>query len=300
VLGILFSFSGGFGFALWWTAPHPEALYVGTALAATSIGISIEVLRQCGLLESRIGQVVVAAAVVDDILALYLLAVAHGVLSGDFVLWLLALSALLAFVVVAAVFWVARALGRLSIIYHRWNGGVTQIVGAIVLLLAFAWVTDWVDLSLVVGGFFAGLGLGEGLGEPARQELAQGLESFVLVLAPFFFVLIGAQAQLSFLTEPAMLLLLAGLLLVAMICKILGGLLGAVQTGTWSARLLIGVSMVPRGEVGLIIASLGFDQTHLNHHVFVTLVLMTIATSVLAPFAMVPLARKHTQIIETG
>lgn len=298
VLGILFSFAGGYGFALWWTIPHPEAIYIGTALAATSIGISVEVLRQCGLLESRIGQVVVAAAVVDDILALYLLALAHGVLSGDFALWRVALSALLAFFVVAAVFWVARALGRLSATHRRSNAGVTRIGGAVELLLAFAWVTDRVGLSLVVGGFFAGLGLGEGLGERARQDLARGIESFVLVLAPFFFVLIGARAQLSFLTEPAMGVLLFGLLVVAIVCKILGGLLGAARTGMWPARVLIGVSMVPRGEVSLIIASLGFEQTHLSHHVFVTLVLMIIATSVLAPFAMVPLARKHTQMIE--
>lgn len=163
----------------------------------------------------------------------------------------------------------------------------------------FGWLSETAGLSLVVGGFFAGLGLGEGVGEDFHQQLAQVLELPVRLLVPFYFVRIGTRAQFQVCAAPAMVILLIGLCLIAFGAKILGGSLGAMKIGVLSARVLIGVSMVPRGEVVLIIASLGFNQGYLGHHAFVALVFMTIVTSVLPPGVMVPLARRHQQMIQT-
>ncbi len=91
--------------------------------------------------------------------------------------------------------------------------------------------------------------------------------------------------------------LLIGLLGVALAGKILGGALGAAGSRYFATRLLIGVSMAPRGEVVLVIATLGFEQGHLSHHVLVALILVTIAAALLAPLLMVPLARRQRQLV---
>ena len=294
LLGMVFCFAGGYTFVLWWGSPGEEALYVGTALTATSIGISVQVLHQLGLIDKKVGQIVVAAAVIDDVVALYLLALAHGVLTDGVNAAGMILSVGLAALLLAAIFFICRAVARAALPrLSNVNPGYRFMV-IILVIVAFGWFTDWMGYSLVVGGFFAGLGLGEGLDKGSdRSHLVQQLEGLVLILVPFFFVLIGARADWTVLADEGMVILLGGLLLVALIGKSLGGVLGAIGERDFVQRMLIGVSMAPRGEVALVIASLGFQQGHISHHVLVALVLMTIGTAVFAPLLMVPLARSR-------
>lgn len=290
ILGIVLPLGGGYVAASWWGSPEPEALYVGTALAATSIGISVQVLQQFGLLRSWIGEVVVAAAVIDDVVALYLLAVAHGVLSGGFSISRLGGSLALALVSLGAVFWVSRWAAQ------QVAGRLFQAPAAILLVLTAGWATAWLGLSAVVGGFFAGLGIGEGVGGRHREQLTGNLNRLVLLLVPFFFVLIGVAAEWEVVTEPGMTSLFIGLLGTALLGKILGGMVGALGGGLW-AGLVVGASMAPRGGVALVVADLGFRQGHLDHHVFVTLILVAVAAAVFAPLLITMAAwqyQRHT------
>ncbi|MEA3274089.1 MAG: cation:proton antiporter [Pseudomonadota bacterium] len=198
LLGIAMPLGGGYVAASWWGSPEPEALYVGVALAATSIGISVQVLHQFGLLRSWIGEVVVAAAVIDDVIALYLLAVAHGVLSGGFSISRLGGSLALALASLGALFWVSRWAAQ------RIAGKSFRAPAAIVLILAAGWATAGLGLSAVVGGFFAGLGIGEGVDRQRREQLTGSLDRLVLMLVPFFFVLIGVAAEWDVVAEPGM------------------------------------------------------------------------------------------------
>jgi len=294
MLGMLFCFAGGYLFTRWWGSPSQEALYVGTVLTATSIGISVQVLHQFGLINKKVGQIVVAAAVIDDVMALYLLALAHGVLTDGVDAVGMTVSVVLAALMFAAIFFGCRWLAGMAAPRLFAVNPHYRLISVMLVIIAFAWVTEWMGYSLVVGGFFAGLGLGEGLDkERDRTRLIQQLEGLVLVSVPFFFVLIGARAEWSVLADEGMMTLLAGLLLVALLGKFLGGVLGAISERNFFHRMLIGVSMAPRGEVALVIASLGFQQGHISHHVLVALVLMTIGTAVFAPLFMVLLARYH-------
>lgn len=130
LLGIAMPLGGGYVAAIWWGSPSPEALYVGTALAATSIGISVQVLHQFELLRTWIGEVVVGAAIIDDIIALYLLAVVHDTLSGSFSLLRLGGSLVLALVSLGAVFWASRWVAQ----HVTWK--LFQEPAAIIFILA--------------------------------------------------------------------------------------------------------------------------------------------------------------------
>lgn len=291
-LGILFSFAGGYALGRFYGSPNPEAIYVGLALAATSIGITVQVLQQFGLIGHRVAEVVIAAAVIDDVLALFLLAAAHGLLSdgltatGTFGFLVLAVA------VLGGVYGLCRALTRWAsrggLIDNVW-ARTAWILGAIV---GAALLTHALELSAVVGGFFAGLGAGEGLGRTVRERSVRTLNPAVLILMPFFFVMVGVQAQWQIMNESALVWFVAGLIALAITTKAAGGVMGALRGHSWTERWLIGFGMVPRGEITLVIATLGFEQGHLTHHVFVALVLMAIVLSIVGPLLMVPFAKR--------
>lgn len=229
---------------------------------------------------------------IDDVAALYLLALAHGVLTDGVNAVEMTLSIVLVAFLLAGIFFGCRLLARVAAPRLSAISPVYRLVLVILVVIVFGWVTDSMGYSLVVGGFFAGLGDGLGYG-PVRARIIEQLDGLVIVLVPFFFVLIGAKAEWNVLVDTGMATLLAGLLLVALMGKSLGGVLGAVGERNFLNRMLIGVSMAPRGEVALVIASIGFQQEHISHHVLVALILMTIGAAVLAPLMIVPLARYH-------
>ncbi len=143
----------------------------------------------------------------------------------------------------------------------------------------------------MVGGFFAGLGFGTGINNKDRSKVHIYLNKFVFVLTPFFFIGIGFRAEWNVLLDTGMPVLFFGLVFVSIAGKMLGGMLGAKITRNFKAKLLIGLSMVPRGEVALVIASLGYAQGHLSHHVFIALLLMAITAAIVGPLLMMPLAK---------
>lgn len=290
-LGIVLSVAGGYAVARAWGSVSVEALYLGLALGATSVGITVQVLEQYHLVGHRVADIVVAAAVIDDVVALLMLGAAHGVLTGTQGATGLLGFFLLSSVVLVAIFTVSR-----SATHRLWGQGRLRDAWwrTLWLLAAIgsgAWITHTFGLSSVVGAFFAGLGAGDGIGDSHREQSVRSLEPAVLILMPFFFVTIGLQARWDVLAEPSMLALAGVLTAVAVLSKALGGVVGALELRRWRDRFIVGFGMVPRGEVGLVIATLGYTQGHLSHHVFMVLVFTTIAVSVLGPLMMMPFAR---------
>ncbi len=290
VIGIFLCLIGGYVFAVMWGSPHAEAVYVGTALTATSIGISVQVLHQLGLINNEVGKIVIAAAVIDDVLALYLLATAHGMLSEDMNVYQVIISMFETVLVLASIYMLCRWTTRHVSSSYKNMKHVGIILTATVIVI-FGWTTEELGYSMVVGGFFAGLGLGDGMESSTRKLMAQQLGQIVPYFVPFFFVVIGSRAEWSVMTDPGMPSLVFGLFLIAIAGKVLGGYLGAIHTTSKSASLLIGMSMAPRGEVALVIAGLGYFQEHISHHMLIALILVTIGTAVLSPLAMAKIAR---------
>lgn len=291
MLGIVLCLAGGYAFAFMWGSPHAEAIYVGTALTATSIGISVQVLHQLELFDHKIGKIIIAAAVIDDVLALYLLATAHGLLSEDLGLYQLGLSMFATALVLGTIYVLCRWLSRIVTPILTSDMYNARLLLVSVVIIVFGWTTQALGYSMVVGGFFAGLGLGDGMEISMRKQVVQQLGRAVPFLVPFFFVVIGSRAEWSVLTDPGMPTLVIGLLLIALAGKILGGYFGALHTTGSGPSLLIGVSMAPRGEVALVIAGLGYFQGHISHHMLVALILVTIGTAVVSPLVMARMAK---------
>ncbi len=292
VLGIIFSVAAGYAVGMLYDSPSDEALYMGLALGATSIGITVQLLAQFGLIGHRVADVLVAAAVIDDIVALYLLGAVHGFLSDGVGFLEVLFYIVIALVAISGVLWVCRWgtrwAFRRALIDSRWrrSAWILAAIGFGALL------TGALGLSTVVGAFFAGLGVSDGLTNELSERSAKVLQPLVLLLMPFFFIMIGVQAQWDIFEHPGSLWLVLALIAGAVLAKALGGVLGALRIDRWRERWLIGFGMVARGEIALIIATLGFEQGHLTYPVFVSIVLMTIALAVLGPLLMTPFARR--------
>jgi len=243
--------------------PFAVNLFIGACLCATSIGISAQVLRERGLLGSPDGRVIVGAAVLDDVLGLLVLAAVSGIASASPGTAGIAWGALLRTLGIAIGFLaVALTVGRAAA--ARLFGLAGRLPWEDLLLplaLSFAFFLAWLGhlagLAPIVGAYAAGLIL-----EPAqlrtleqREGCALGsrVQPLVAVLAPLFFVLMGARVELRALRDPGMLLL--GLLLALL--GVGGKCLAGLGAGRGLHAMVVGWGMVPRGEVGLIFVAAG-------------------------------------------
>nr|WP_199699791.1 cation:proton antiporter [Deinococcus sp. RM] len=287
VLGIAFPLALGFGFGLWQGQENVSALFVGTSLVATSVGITAKVLQEMGVLDARFAQVILGAAVIDDILGLTLLAVVSGLGAGESmsaaqVALILGLSVgFVALVLAVGIPLVRRFQPRLQ------NLSLSRMFNvAIVVGLGVAALSTVAGLAPIIGAFLAGMVLAEVKDEVEFESKVHALESF---LAPVFFVVVGLQLDLGVLGDPVV--IVAGLILtvLAVIGKVAGGLIGARSMGGRQS-LLVGVGMVPRGEVGLIVASLGLAAGVIGKQVYAEVLLMVLLTTVLAPLVLRALA----------
>ncbi|KAA3628281.1 MAG: cation:proton antiporter [Proteobacteria bacterium] len=236
ILGIGLSWVAGYGVAIGWGSQAPEAVYVGIVLAATSVGISVQVLRQYGLIERRVGEIVLAAAVIDDVIALYLLAVAHGTFSKVFSAEMLGISLVAGIVLLPAIFWSGRSLFQSTGGFLLERGSYVTVTAVAVFLVIAGWATDLAGFSPVVGAFFAGLGVRAGFDRQAKLVPASSFEPLVALITPFFFIAIGSRADWSVIADAGMPLLLIGLVIAAFAGKVLGAMAGALSVKGWEAR----------------------------------------------------------------
>jgi Kef-type K+ transport system membrane component KefB len=262
--------------------PLGTAAFIGLALAATSIGITSRILSDLGLLERTFARVVLGAAVIDDVLALILIGVVSGAATGD-------LSESTILVAVAAIglvglgFAAARRARGLRREVFTWPlFADTPLVPAFILMFGLALVSAAVGLAAIIGAFVAGLIVAE---TEAQDELEHEVRPLGLIFTPFFFAVTGAQIDLAALLDPATAVLGIALTLAGVATKALGGILGARSIGRWGATA-VGFGMVPRGEVGIVVANLGLAAGLLSAGVFGAVVVAVVLTTVIAPYLL--------------
>lgn len=274
-----------FGFLLMHGLGHPlaESLFVGAALTATSVGITARVMSDLRRLGTKVARIVLGAAVIDDILGLLVLAVVVGLARGA-----LSLTHLLLLVVESVAFCVlAVVLGRPAV--HRVSPHMHRIVGetsrdplfalAVALCLGFSVIADKIGLAGIVGAFLAGLLFAELREAP---QLRRSIEPIHELLVPIFFVLMGAKVDIHRLATWEVLPVGLAVTGLAILGKLVGCGLAALQSGRWQA-LAVAVGMIPRGEVGLVVAMIGLSSGAISPDVYSMVVLMCILTSLLAP-----------------
>ncbi|PZD71412.1 High-affinity Na(+)/H(+) antiporter NhaS3 [Acaryochloris thomasi RCC1774] len=286
VVGVVAPFTlGTVGLVVFFHVPIIPAIFAGAALTATSIGITSKVLSELGHLKSTEGQIIVGAAVIDDVLGIIILAVVASLAKTG--------EVDLVNVVVLIVSATAFLLGSILLgkffnqsfvaIADKLQTRGALLVPAFTFALAMACLASVIHLEAILGAFAAGLVLDE---TDKRKELDQQVMPIADILVPIFFVTVGAKANLGVLnpTVPenrAGLVIAAFLLVVAIVGKVVTGWTIFGKPGI--NRLAVGVGMIPRGEVGLVFAGIGSASGALSAPLEAAIIVMVILTTFLAP-----------------
>lgn len=273
------------------------ALFVGGTITATSIGITVRVLTDLKLEQSRIGQIVLGAAVIDDVLGVMLLALLYEFSIGGGVSFINVGKVVL---FVSAFFILAPILAKLISLLIRKFDAVSEIPGLIPtsmisLVLFFAWLAHVLGAPELLGGFAAGLALSRrffipfGIALHADESFADRIEHqmkpIIQLFTPIFFVVVGLSLALREIDwgSPTIWLFTLLLFIVAFAGKMIGSLFISENK---FCRMMVGMSMVPRGEVGLIFAELGREADIFSNEIYASLVLVIAFTTILPPLIM--------------
>jgi Kef-type K+ transport system membrane component KefB len=301
-VGVLLPFGAGYGVGASLGYPTTVSVFLGAALTATSVGITARVLSDLGHLKSDESQVILGAAVVDDILGLVLLTVISAIAAGERMTALgVTKIVTIAFGFVALAVVIGSLLApRLISLITRLRVGKALFFASIMFAFGLAYLADLAGSALIIGAFAAGLVLAKtDRGRDIEHEVYDVAQFFI----PIFFVSVGAAVDLKALnpfnavTRPFFII---GILLtiVAIVGKILAGY---AAFGRPLRKLVIGVGMVPRGEVGLIFAQLGLSAGLLSTGLYSSVALMVMITTFVAPPALRSLlARAERQDAESA
>jgi len=276
-------------------------LFVGSVLCATSVGITARVFKDLGKLQMKEAQIILGAAVIDDVLGLMVLAVVSGIVTSAESGQALAVGPVLRVIIVAILFLggtlilgaflVPRVIKQVS----RLQTSGVMLVSALVFAFALAYLANAAGLAPIVGAFAAGLLLEEvhfrGFHEDVQlEELIKPVSTF---LVPVFFVMMGIQVRLESFANWPVLGLAMGLTVAAVAGKQVCGL-GVMEKKL--DRVSIGIGMIPRGEVGLILASIGRSLKVVDGATFSAIVIMIIVTTLITPpLLSLTLSRKQSK-----
>jgi Kef-type K+ transport system membrane component KefB len=300
LIGVLVPIGLGWSAARWLLPESPMVVHllVGATLAATSVGITTRVLKDLGTLDSPEGQIILGAAILDDVLGLIILAIVTGIAAAAAGGEALSSAAIGGILLRALLFLgITVGLGHVlssPIVRVAARTGHREIMLVLGLALCFtlAFVAEQVGLADIIGAFAAGLLLDPyGRGVRTREEdatLAELLHPLSSLFVPLFFVLMGIQVEVGSLTSLPVL----GFGLVLILCAVVGKLACAVGVlGGGVSRLAVAIGMMPRGEVGLIFAGIGTTltlagQPLLSPSLFSAIVLMVLVTTLAAPVGL--------------
>lgn len=283
VIGVALPMAGGSIAALGLGMDGNEALFIGAALTATSVGITARVFGDLRALATVEARTVLGAAVADDILGLIVLTVVTRIVTEGSVEALGVVEVVgvaLAFVVVATVVGMRIAPPLFAGIrrYSRSTGTLVAI--ALAFTLAFAELANAADLAPIIGAFVAGLAIGR---SNAAHHVRRELAPVGHLLVPVFFLQIGIDADLEAMADGKVIVIAAALLAVGVVGKI------AASAGMFGApgdKFLVGIGMIPRGEVGLIFATIGLREGVFDQQAYGALLLVVLATTVFTPPAL--------------
>ena len=292
---IILMFLGGVGCDLQLLKKYSKAAVIiacmGVVFSATSVSISVAVLKEAGLLDSKEGVSILGAAVADDVIGVILLSVMCTLVNTGSVdvagLGLILLKQVLFFVAAAVVVvWVAPALMTLAGVLKAPSG---IAVMAVIICLAMAWASNLAGLSYAVGAFFAGIAV-------SNSDYAEDADRYIepvgdTLFVPVFFVGIGLQT--TGVDDTKMIVFIAIMTVLGVITKVVGCGLGGRMAGFGGASaLMIGAGMVPRGEMALITAQIGFNEHVLGSEYYSTIIFIISLVTLVAPLLLKLTIRK--------
>ena len=261
----------------------PEAIFIGTALTATSIAITANVLKEFGMIDTPAAKAIIGAAVVDDVLSLIALtatkSISFGTISVSSIIFTVVVA--IAFLILASIFgnkFLSNYMNRIE----KWAAfrKIPSVVFIAVMIVVFAYSTlaELIGLSAIVGAFVAGVSLERSKIQSSRE----GIKYLEMIFASIFFVSLGLLIDIKSIS--GIWLFLTILTIVAFFGKFIGCFIPAKMMGlSMKESLVVGLGMVPRGEVAMIMALYGFNNKIIGQDLYSSILLMSIITTLIAP-----------------
>ena len=280
-------------------APNMLHIFIGATLTATSVGITARVLGDLQKIRSPEAQIILGAAVFDDVLGLIVLAIVGGLVTGAGNFTVVGVGTV--FVISLGFFFLAIILGRLlaprliDFVHNKFHSEFIHVGLAMALMIIVAYLATLAGLASIVGAFAAGLALS---GSTHRHIIFENLKPIGSVFVGFFFVVLGTRVDLSQIAGDTGLIVVGvglGLTVIAILAKLACGL-GVVRVK--ANRYIVGVGMVPRGEVGLIFALFGLDHGLVTNWQYTTVILVVLLTTLITPFWLKSLEKKFSPLAE--
>ncbi len=287
VTGIILPWVGGFFLAELFGFDYAASIFIGTALTATSIAITANVLKEMGKLQTEVGRAIIGAAIIDDILALFALSIsveiAAQILSPTLVLIMVAKA--VAFITTAIFLGkivVRKSLVRMDASKVAEKYPESVFIYAIMIAFLYSMAAEFVGLSAIVGSFLAGACFA-GVKLKSGAIFKEGAEHLQIIFASIFFISLGVLIDFHIIPLDFIWFILA-LTGVAILTKVLGcGLTAKLGGMNLKDSLIIGVGMMPRGEIAMIIALIGFSKEIILQDTYAALVLMSLLTTLIPP-----------------
>lgn len=256
-----------------------ESIFIGLLLSATSVSISVQVLRELGWLNSREGSALLGAAILDDIIVVILIAIAMSVFAGadtNIALWIGKIILFFIILILASKWFVPKFIQILS----RFNITKAVLSAGLIICFGFSYFAEYVGVAGIIGAFFAGLAIAQTNDghkiEKQVQPIAYG------IFMPFFFVSIGLSVSFEGIGNQIGFIIIFSL--IAILSKFIGSGIGARLTGfNMRSSMGIGAGMISRGEVALILAAMGLESGLLPTEYYTSMIIVIIVTTLVTP-----------------
>lgn len=314
VLGVVLPFLFGLVLILAYDGNINHAMFLGAAMVATSVGITARVIKEMNVLHTIESRIIIAAAVIDDILGMIILAIVVGAATsgemaiGD-VVKVAGIAVAFVLAIMAIAMWVVpeiydhfmkRKMRRIHTEHkdleaeeaHK-EDHLGKLIMAVVVCLGVAWFADDIGLAAIIGSFLGGMLLADYAMEWGLEEK---IEPITLFFLSFFFLNVGMQVKIEDCLSPAVLGLAAIVILLAVISKYVGCGIGARlgdKTLDKMSSKVIGIGMIPRGEVGIIVAAIGLAAGVMSSELYAVVVIMAVATTIISPPLLVKAFKKR-------
>jgi Kef-type K+ transport system membrane component KefB len=290
LFGILLPWVAGFYMAKLFDFGYGGSIFVGTALTATSIAITANVLKEMGKLDTDAARAIIGAAIIDDVLSLLALSVSEQIVSGtvsvSFVF--ITLGKAVGFLVLGTILGMTMVKRIVTWIDSTsWCDKYPESIFILAMMVAFLYsmIAELVGLSAIIGSFLAGVSLA-GINLRHGAVFRDGAEHLQIIFASIFFISLGVLLDFHIITSSLLWFILA-LTAVAILTKVLGcGIPALLQRMSLRDSLTIGVGMVPRGEVAMIVALIGLSQGLIEQDTYAALILMSLLTTIIPPVVL--------------
>ncbi len=289
-IGVVIPWIGGYGVAKLFGYDLAAAVFIGTALTATSVAITANVLREMGKLQSDVAKAIIGAAVIDDILGLLFLSTSAQIASSSIsflsIAWIFLKA--IAFVILGSVFgaiYLSKFIRKIDNSKYAMKYPEIVFIFAMMIAFLYALIAESIGLSGIIGGFIAGVSL-EGVMVKHGKSYKEGAEYLQIIFASIFFISLGILTDIHALTWGVLLFLIV-ITLMAIVTKLFGCYIPAKLSGlSHKDAFAVGFGMTPRGEVAMIVALIGLNAGLIQQDIYVSIVFMSLITTIITPIVL--------------